>query len=126
MILMGPYGFIGLAAANTVASVYNFVLLFIMLRRKLGPLEEKDIFLSFLKIGFAALLMGLACWGISSLFGEPQKLWLRLVQVLVCILAGIGVFASLAHLLGIAEIKTYIEAIMRGAQKKDIPAVPAK
>ena len=122
MILMGPYGFIGLAAANTIASVYNFALLFIMLRRKIGPLEEKEILLSFLKIGAAALLMGLACFGISALFGEPRSLWLRLVQVLACILAGIGVFSAFAHILGISEIKVYIEAARNRLPKRNAPA----
>ncbi len=123
MILMGPYGFIGLAAANTVASVCNFGLLFIMLRRKLGPLEEKQIFSSFARIGAASLLMGLACYWLSALFGEPHKLWLRLLQVLVCVPAGIGVFSVSAHLLGVKEISTFMDILKRRMPKKDAPAV---
>ena len=123
MILMGPYGFIGLAAANTVASVCNFGLLFIMLRRKLGPLEEKQIFSSFVRIGAASVLMGLACYWLSALFGEPHKLWLRLLQVLVCVPAGIGVFFVSAHLLGVREIGTFMDILKKRAPKKDTPAV---
>ena len=126
LMLMRHNGFIGLAAANTFASVINFTLLFIMLRRKLGALEEKIILVSFLKIGLAALIMGFACWGISAYFGEPRRLWMRLVQVLVSILAGVGVFGAAAHILGVAEIRVYIEAAMRRFPGKGAPAVPAE
>ncbi len=56
LALMGPLQHRGLALATSIASVLNFVLLFEMLRRKIGPMGGRMLLRSAMKIAFAAAL----------------------------------------------------------------------
>lgn len=49
----------GLALATSISAIFTTVLLFISLRKKIGPFGMKQISISFLKILFASLVMGL-------------------------------------------------------------------
>ena len=117
VILMGPYSYNGLAIANSIATLVNFTLLYVMLKRKIGALEEKALLVSFLKITAAALVMGFAVYGISLLFGDPESVWLRLAQVLISIIAGIGIFVITAGIFKSEETGVYIEALKRRLKK---------
>lgn len=64
------FGVLGLVWAFSIASVANSVLLFLILRRKLGGLDERNIFSSVLKISFSALAAGLAAQ-IVKFLAEP-------------------------------------------------------
>ncbi len=59
-ILIGPLQHGGLALANAIASAVNFILLFHLLRKKLGRLDSRKIIRSFIKTAAAALVMGAA------------------------------------------------------------------
>ncbi|MEW6003213.1 MAG: murein biosynthesis integral membrane protein MurJ [Nitrospirota bacterium] len=58
ILLMKSLKHSGLALANSLASAMNFTLLFYFLRRKLKGIEEKGIFISFLKTLFASSIVG--------------------------------------------------------------------
>jgi putative peptidoglycan lipid II flippase len=58
LLLMQPLKHSGLALANTLASVVNFVLLFTFLKKKLISMDAKRIVSSFLKTLTASILMG--------------------------------------------------------------------
>jgi putative peptidoglycan lipid II flippase len=58
IILSRFMGIGGLALATSVAATFTTVLLFISLRKKIGPFGMKQISISFLKILFASLVMG--------------------------------------------------------------------
>jgi putative peptidoglycan lipid II flippase len=62
LILMGPLKHSGLALANSLASMVNFSLLFIFLRKKLVRADGKKIFSSFIKTLLASCVMGVAGW----------------------------------------------------------------
>ncbi|MBB6216378.1 putative peptidoglycan lipid II flippase [Anaerosolibacter carboniphilus] len=57
-ILSKYLGIGGLALATSIAATLTTLLLFISLRKKIGPFGMKQISISFLKILFASLLMG--------------------------------------------------------------------
>ena len=59
LILIGPLKHGGLALALSVSATVNFLVLFIMLRSKLGNIDGRNIARSFVKISFASLVMGL-------------------------------------------------------------------
>ncbi len=63
IILMGPLGAAGLALATAVASVSNFLLLFIRLRRRIGLLGMRRLVFPAAKVGLACLPM--VAWGIG-------------------------------------------------------------
>ncbi|MFJ1626529.1 murein biosynthesis integral membrane protein MurJ [Marinilactibacillus psychrotolerans] len=57
-ILVQYLGLGGLALATSIAAIFTTVLMFISLRKKIGPFGMKQISISFLKILFASLIMG--------------------------------------------------------------------
>ena len=73
LALMGPLQHRGLALATSIASVLNFVLLFEVLRRKIGPLGGRVLARSAAKIFLASVLAALAAftaaWQIERTMG---------------------------------------------------------
>lgn len=59
IILSRYLGIGGLALATSIAAIFTTVILFISLRRKIGPFGMKHVSISFLKILVASLVMGL-------------------------------------------------------------------
>ncbi|TWT07929.1 murein biosynthesis integral membrane protein MurJ [Planococcus sp. CPCC 101016] len=57
-ILSKYLGIGGLALATSIAAIFGTVLLYYSLRKKIGPLDMKNISLPFLKISLASLIMG--------------------------------------------------------------------
>lgn len=62
LVLMKPLKHSGLALAHAVASSVNFIILFLMLRKKLERIEGRKIVMSFLKISLASVVTGLTSW----------------------------------------------------------------
>ena len=60
LVLMQLYGFIGLAIALTVASMFNALMLLVLLQRKVGTFFRKALYVPILKVIPACLLMALA------------------------------------------------------------------
>jgi len=58
IILSKFLGIGGLALATSIAATFTTILLFISIRKKIGPFGMKQISISFLKILFASLVMG--------------------------------------------------------------------
>jgi len=59
VILSKYMGIGGLALATSISAIFTTVLMFISLRKKIGPFGMKQISISFVKILFASLVMGL-------------------------------------------------------------------
>ena len=60
IILMGPFGFVGLAAALTSSSIFNAVLLVILLQKRVGPFLKATFWMPIIKVIPACLCMGFA------------------------------------------------------------------
>ncbi|MCK5511432.1 MAG: murein biosynthesis integral membrane protein MurJ [Thermodesulfovibrionia bacterium] len=63
-ILKEPLKHGGLALAFAIATSVNFVVLLILLRAKLGRIDGKNIFRSFIKISIASTVMGFIGWSL--------------------------------------------------------------
>ncbi|MCK5286870.1 MAG: murein biosynthesis integral membrane protein MurJ, partial [Thermodesulfovibrionia bacterium] len=61
-ILKGPLQHGGLAFAFAIATAVNFVVLLILLRARLGRIDGKNIFRSFMKISIASAVTGFIGW----------------------------------------------------------------
>jgi len=68
LFLMKPLKHSGLAFANAIASSTNFILLFYLLRRRLGRIDARRILKSLMKISVSSVIMGVLGWRI--LHGE--------------------------------------------------------
>jgi len=80
-VFMGPLKHGGLALANAIASAVNFIVLFSLLRVKLGRLDGRNIVRSFIKISIASSAMGLIGWFIikGDIWCAPERctLWME-------------------------------------------------
>lgn len=89
--LMGPMKHSGLALANSIASSFNFLMLFYFLRKKIGSIGTKKIVSSFLKTFFASLLMGFIGWAITrnplwaESGGDIKKVFYLSMGLLSCV-----------------------------------------
>jgi len=102
--------------AFSLASVLNFILLWVALKLKIGSLDEKRIVWAVVKISLATLAMGfvtqLMKYGTEPYFGTRTFLGIFL-QGLISGLAGIAVFIVVGLALKSREMSTFIESAKR-------------
>ncbi len=85
LALMGPLRHRGLALATSIASVVNFVLLFEVLRRKIGPMGGRLLARSTAKIFLASLLAAVAAY--AAAMGVERALGLSSLTARVAVVA---------------------------------------
>lgn len=111
----------GLALGNTTAYFVGTVIVWIVLSKRLGGLDGRNIALSMLKIVTASALMGLACWGTSklaeSLFGTVG-FWRQLAQVASAIAVSVVVFAVCTLLMKSEEMRALKNLVGRLLSRK--------
>jgi len=105
-ILIGPLQHGGLALATSLSSIVNLLLLFLILRKKLGGIGGRKIFTSAIKVAIASTPMGIAVYGLSLLVDwSSAGVTIAKVSVLsLSILAGIAVYVLFAHILKSPEL----------------------
>ncbi len=81
-LLMFPMKLAGLALANSLSGINTFIILFLMLKKKIGDFRTKELIASFIRILLASLLMGIVCYFASAKIIIPTN----------------GVLAKFAHL----------------------------
>ena len=103
----------GLALSTSVVAVLNCVLLYALMRRRIGGIEGRKTALAVVKILIASALMAVVCWGISRSLGQwlPANLTGRLLQVGASVGAGATAFYFASRLLGVHELSMALSAI---------------
>ena len=115
LLLIGPLKHGGLALANSLASTCNMILAYWFLRRRI-PLPDKMIFVS-----VAELLVASACMGVTVFishwvlvhFWASQRLGPAAVQLSICIIIGLVVYAVVVLLLKIEAVETYKHKLLK-------------
>jgi len=106
-LLAGPYGVNGLAASNSVSSLSEAFVLFWLLHRRIGPVDEgADLIGScILRVGITSLAMGAASYAIYRLLWHDAGTLLQHATTLVAaILAGGVVFLAVGTILRVREL----------------------
>jgi putative peptidoglycan lipid II flippase len=110
------FGHVGVALATSAVALVNFFALTLLMRRKIGRLNGRDIFASFLKIAVAAAIMSAVCYFsyqyLASLFPE-KRFTVRLIEAFVPIGLGGITFLAVAKALKIGEIEQVVNTIRR-------------
>lgn len=98
LLLMGPLAHAGLALATALASTLNFVVLLVVLRRRLGPFGGLRVARSAGLALAASLPVALIGWWVSGLtiWSQPGAWILKIALVSAAIAASAGAYA-LAH-----------------------------
>ncbi len=114
LLLMGPYRHVGLAAALTLASVFNAVMLVWLLYRRIGGFDWSTPLITAGKVGVATLLMTVAVHYLLQFGRWSQGVSAANLLVLTAaIAAGMLVYASLCYALRIKEIHELITLVRR-------------
>jgi putative peptidoglycan lipid II flippase len=116
LVLVRVMGFRGLALGTAISAVFNAVMLLVLLGQRIGGLDGKRIGVATTKIVVASAVMGLAAlymsqWLESVLPGEQW--YVRMTQVFGAIAAGILVLLGSARILGISELMTALDRVVR-------------
>jgi len=113
----------GLALAFSLATILNFILLWVALRIKTHSLDERKIVWSVLKISVATLAMAAVTqfmkFGIEPYFGTRTFVGIFL-QGLIAGLVGIAVFIVVGLALRSQEMFTLVNSIRRRLFKEKI------
>jgi putative peptidoglycan lipid II flippase len=115
LLLMWPMGPAGLTLANTISAALNVVLLWIYLRKKIGPLDGKSVLASAWRVLVASLCAGAASFWFSTLDVWAQDghlgdkvLWLGLAGI-----SGMAVFFIVAAILRVPELGMFFKRLRR-------------
>lgn len=110
IILSRYLGIGGLALATSISAIVTTSLLFISLRKKLGPLGMRRIIISFLKILFASLVMG----GLTKLsFNYLTTSFSQNISLLLAICIGGGSYFLIIFFMRIEDVDVIVEAIKK-------------
>lgn len=118
VLLMGPMHHNGLAFANTIASISNFILLFYFLRRKLAGIGARRIINSFFKILIASFFMGVTGWFIiqGDLWATSDRFMIKLIYLGITIIICIVIYLFLSYVLKSHEMNYIIEKLRKKSE----------
>lgn len=100
LALMWPLRLGGLALATSISATFNFIMLYINLRRRVGDFGTRAIADSFVRTFLASCIMGIALKVAVTVFPE-----IGIPGLLLCIAAGAGVFVASCYILEVGEIR---------------------
>ena len=111
-----PLGVAGLALAFSIASIVNFILLWLVLRVELGNLDEPKILSSVIKFSAAALAAGIAIQGTELLivaYVDMSRTWGVFVHGFISGLAGILAYLAFCSFLKSEELFNFWASFKR-------------
>jgi len=110
------YGIIGLIIAYSFSQVFQFGLLWLLLRNKLGTLQEAKIFVSVIKILISAVIMAFSIqfmkYGLSLLV-NMDKFWGILLQMSISATIGLLIYGFICHQLKLREMRLFGESLKK-------------
>jgi putative peptidoglycan lipid II flippase len=109
------FGHVGLAFGTSLAALVNFTVLAVAFHGRIRRLFTRDLVVPTLKIVAAAVIMGAACWAVSShlelLHGAGRMVYG--LKAFVPIAVGAVVYFAAARALGVDEAKTLVARLRR-------------
>jgi len=106
-------GHAGLALSTSVVALSGFVVLFWILRNRIGGIYGRDLTSSLIRVIFASATMGVAVsylneWTHTVAAGLPGT---NLIELAVCVPAGVALFYALCRLMKVPELELTTNAI---------------
>jgi len=112
MIRLAGLGHAGLAMSTSIVALFGFVVLFEVLRRRIGGVYGRELRAGIAKVLIASLAMAV----VTALSSHGMQLWLgvsqlaRLADLAVSIPLGLAVFYRTCRALGVSELDMAIRA----------------
>ncbi len=119
--LVNVMGFRGLALGTSIAALFNATVLFVLLHRSLGGLNERRLLFSFARIVAASAALGVVAllmdrWLSSILL--PGAIWRQIVHVALTIGAALAALMAAAWTLRIHELNDGLQMVMRRLRRR--------
>jgi len=108
MVKIAGLGHAGLALSTSLVALFSSIVLFEVIRRRIGGIQGRRLTVSFLKISGASVLMGAAC----ALSSRSMAHWLgvsrfaRVIDLAISVPLGLLVFYGMAKLFQLPEIES--------------------
>lgn len=106
-ILSRAYGIVGLALAFSIANIVNMLLLLIVLRERVGDLDDRNLIISVFKVSINSMIAGAASYGLLhfvALFVNMQSALGIFVQILVAGIGGLIVYLLMSSWTKMPEV----------------------
>ena len=120
MIKFAGLGHAGLALSTSAVALFGFVVLFAILRKRIGGVYGRDLATQIGKVSLASAIMGAAIFassrGMAMWLGVSQKA--RLADLAVSLPVGLAVYYVCCRALGLAEIDGVIRAFAGPIQRR--------
>jgi putative peptidoglycan lipid II flippase len=116
LVLVGPFAEPGVSAATSIVAVLQATMLFLLLRRKIGPLGGRDVLIGVLRSLASTLILVLAVGGALWWLGparETDALIVKAVRVFLPLLVGLALYLLLARKINPFEWKAVVEELFR-------------
>jgi putative peptidoglycan lipid II flippase len=110
LLLMKPWGIIGLVAAISLGAIFNLIILFIALRQKIGGLEADKIIDAIYRISVAGLVMAISIQFVKMLWGNNFNLdyfWKVFGQGLIAGIVGLTIYGLACYFLRLPEFMNF-------------------
>ncbi len=103
------FGHRGLALATAISALFNFVVLYLLMRWYAGRMDGAKLFSTALRCALAAMVLGGVCW-LGLKFDElrAESLTVRLVSLFVLISVAAGSYLLVCFLLRVEEVRTAV------------------
>jgi putative peptidoglycan lipid II flippase len=111
IILMRPMEVGGLALSTAISSYFNFILLAICLKKRIGRLGFKQIMFSTFKSLISSVVTGIVAWNICKISVN------LFISVPCAIIFGLITFVAVAYILKSEELKTFAHVFSRNTSK---------
>jgi len=107
LLLMRTMGHAGLALALTISSIFNAIMLTLLLSRRLGDLELKVIWQTFLRMIPGLVLMTLVVNGFLDQIDwlNPGSFWISFVVLGSAVVCGALIYIACLWILGVKEMR---------------------
>ena len=114
-IILSKYmGIGGLALATSIAAIVTTILLFISLRKKIGPFGMNQISISFLKILIASLFMGVFA---KLCFNYLTSIISQNLSLLISIMFGAISYFVIIYFMKVEDVDVIVDAIKKKLRK---------
>ncbi|MDA2917968.1 murein biosynthesis integral membrane protein MurJ [Desulfobacterota bacterium AH_259_B03_O07] len=105
----------GLALASSISSILNFVLLFIILNKRVGKIDLNDTLILCIKIAIGSILMGVVAWKISTLAswsGSDTSIE-KILIMFASVVGSAAVYLLISKILKIEELNSLSNLLKR-------------
>jgi len=120
MIRLAGFGHAGLAISTSVVALFGFVVLFEILRRRIGGVYGRTLAAGILKVSLASAIMAGVIWlstrTMERWFGVSQLA--RLADIAVSIPLGLLVYYAMCKILGVTELDMAIRAFVDPVRRR--------